>query len=350
MGRLRILVALAMLSCCCRAIAQETAEQTESDEVRQAISRTIPLLEKASAGSADERTCFTCHSQAMPVLALAEARRHGFEIDQDNFQRQIDHTRRHLKRGEKAYLNGKGQGGGVDTAGYALWALEDGDREPDEVTQPVVDWLLQRQHDKGYWKCSSNRPPSEASNFTSTYLAVRALDRFAKDQQAQDVAAAKEQTSKWLAEAEPKDVEDHVFRLLSFDYVDTPAQQTSAATEQLKGWQRTDGGWSQKEDLESDAYATATVMYALHRVGVSRDDDSWRRGVRFLLDAQQEDGSCQHLAERPHWLRLCLPLPDPCGNTIFSPPARRCSNLQPEELLAVMHSVSPLSWPDSSVF
>ncbi len=44
--------------------------------------------------------------------------------------------------------------------------------------------------------------------------------------------------------------------------------------------------------MESDAYATATVLYALRHAGaIDSGDAEWTRAVRFLLDQQLEDGS-----------------------------------------------------------
>lgn len=44
--------------------------------------------------------------------------------------------------------------------------------------------------------------------------------------------------------------------------------------------------------MDSDAYATATVLYALRHAGaIDRGDAKWKRAVRFLLDRQFEDGS-----------------------------------------------------------
>lgn len=44
--------------------------------------------------------------------------------------------------------------------------------------------------------------------------------------------------------------------------------------------------------MDSDAYATATVLYALRRSGaVNTNDSAWKSGIRFLLDRQLEDGS-----------------------------------------------------------
>src|SRR6202008_195258 len=104
--------------------AQEKLPQATS--IREAVDRSLPLLELASAGSANQRTCFTCHSQGLPVFAFVEARRRGIHIDAENLTRQVQHAWSHLERGLKSYEEGNGQGGGVDTAGYALWALDDG--------------------------------------------------------------------------------------------------------------------------------------------------------------------------------------------------------------------------------
>ena len=70
---------------------------------RKAIERSVQLLETTSASTAEQRKCFTCHGQAMPVIALVEARDHGFAVDSTNLQRQLDHTAAHLRRGRKSY-------------------------------------------------------------------------------------------------------------------------------------------------------------------------------------------------------------------------------------------------------
>ncbi len=106
------------------ALGQEI--QADAMELRAAAVRSLATLELASAGSANQRSCFTCHSQALPVFAFAEAQRRGVHISRQNMDRQLRHTYDHLERGLDAYRNGKGQGGGVDTAGYALWTLEEG--------------------------------------------------------------------------------------------------------------------------------------------------------------------------------------------------------------------------------
>ncbi len=276
--------------------SQLAAEELAPSEnaIRSAVTRALPLLERASAGSADQRICFTCHSQALPVFAIVESQRRGFHANAENLKRQIDHTYNHLRRGRKSYEEGKGQGGGVDTAGYALWTLEEGGREPDEVVTMVTDWLLKKQHKDGFWKHSSHRPPSEASSFTTTYLALRALRAFGTDQQSDPIDKANAAAETWLAAAEGKDTEDQVFRLLSLGYVDVDDQVTDAAISRLKQEQRDDGGWAQRPEMDSDAYATATALYALRDAGaIDNKDVVWKRGVAYLLDEQLDDGSWQ---------------------------------------------------------
>ncbi len=272
-------------------LAAEDPSPTENT-IRDSVTRALPLLERASAGSADQRTCFTCHSQALPVFAIVESQRRGFHASAENLKRQIDHTYGHLRRGRKSYEEGKGQGGGVDTAGFALWTLEDGEQKTDEVVTMVTGWLLQKQHKDGYWKTSSNRPPSEASNFTTTYLALRALAAFGTDQQSEPITQANAAAANWLADEEGKDTEDHVFRLLSLGYVDVPDEVNDAAIARLKQAQRDDGGWAQRPDMNSDAYATATALYALREAGaIDNDDSAWKRAAGYLLDQQLDDGS-----------------------------------------------------------
>lgn len=289
--RIAASLVLAMLTLLSDQLAAEESSPSEN-VIRAAVTRALPLLERASAGSADQRTCFTCHSQALPVIAMVESQRRGFHANAENLRRQVNHTFKHLRRGRKSYQEGKGQGGGVDTAGYALWTLEDGQHQSDDVTTMVTDWLLHKQHRDGFWKCSSNRPPSEASNLTTTYLALRALHAYGTEQQGDAIVQAYQAAESWLATAEAPETEDQVFQLLSFGYVDVPDSIRNQAVARLINAQRSDGGWAQRPDLDSDAYATATALYALREAGaIDNDHPVWTRAASYLLDHQLDDGS-----------------------------------------------------------
>lgn len=260
--------------------------------IRESIRTAIPLLERGMAGSANERKCFTCHNQAVPVFALAEARRRGFEIDEQNYQRQLDHTAAHLNRGIKTYLSGKGQGGRVLTAGYALWTLQAGGRRPDETTTAVASFLLDYQNETDHWRHPGSRPPSSGSDFTATYLALSGLIDFGPDERQAEIAARIERAASWILQAQPRDTEDRVFRLLSLPYVDADTSQIEAAVNQLLETQGQDGGWAQLAEMSSDPYATSTALVALlDSGGLSGDHPAVGRGIEYLLNTQLDDGS-----------------------------------------------------------
>src|SRR5438309_8219525 len=147
-------------------------------ELRDAVARALPLIQKGGAGHMHHRTCFACHHQAVPILAMTTARSRGLAVDAAEVQRHLRFIADFLERNRENYLKGRGQGGQADTAGYAPWTLELGGWKADATTAAVVEYLLLYNKDLGYWRTTSNRPPSEATPFTTTYLAVRALQAF----------------------------------------------------------------------------------------------------------------------------------------------------------------------------
>jgi hypothetical protein len=267
------------------------AEAADAAQVSAAIRRAIPLLEQGAAGSAAEKTCFTCHSQALPVLALSEARQRGFQIDENTFQTQLQHTAAHLKRGLAGYKKGRGQGGRVLTAGYALWTLEAGDWKPDEVTSAVVHYLLTYQKDDERWHHGGSRPPSSGSDFATTYVALRALKVFGTEEQLKETDARLAVVSNWLKKTKPKDTEDQVFRFRAMSYLNADEKLIASSRDELIKAQQRDGGWAQKKDMTSDAYATGSVLVALLRESSEESAAVVNRGVNYLLDSQLDDGS-----------------------------------------------------------
>lgn len=260
--------------------------------IKSAIEKSIPLIEKASAGSARERKCFTCHNQAMSVFVLDEAKKRGFAIDEANFQLQIEHTAAHLKRGLKKYQAGKGQGGGPDTASYALWTLELADYKPDEITTAVTGYLLKRNKDKEHWIRNSTRPPSMSSDTNTNYFVIRALNTFGTKEQRSWIEARIKAAQQWLIDLKPNSTEEQVFQLRTLLYLDTEESILKAAIKKLIQTQNADGGWSQLPTMKSDAYATGTVLVALLRSEkVAANHPAITQGIKYLIESQQPDGS-----------------------------------------------------------
>lgn len=266
--------------------------EVDHQRVRAAVGKSLLLLERGSAGSVEKRPCFTCHSQALPVLAITAARDHGFKIDKVNLRRQLDHTAAFLGRGKENYIAGKGQGGRIDTAGYALWTLHAGKHKPDEVTAAVANYVLQTNADTDHWTHSSDRPPTEASDFTTTYVALRGLVAFGTPEQQSRISERREAALQWLLKNETVDTEDRVFQLRALSIAQAEESIQRAFADKLIATQRSDGGWAQKDDMNSDAYATGTVLSSLAEIGhLTTTSRVYQNGLRFLLKSQKVDGS-----------------------------------------------------------
>lgn len=266
------------------------AAQGGAPDRKQALRRAIPLLEKAGAGYIRQRGCFSCHHQAVPVLALVAARDRGFKVDAEALQAQVSHTEADLRGNIAAYRSGQGQGGQVVRAGYALWTLAGAGWKPDDTTAAVTSYIVRRDAARGYWRAAANRPPSEVSDFTSTFLALRSLEAYPSSEAGAEARRAR--AREWLLATPARDTEDRVFRLWALKLAGAPAEEVRKASKELRSAQREDGGWSQNEELASDAYATGSALVALVKAGdLAPSSETYRKGVAFLLKTQLEDGS-----------------------------------------------------------
>jgi hypothetical protein len=291
-----VFIAAAIVAGVCPAAGQQP--DITQPALRGAVEKALPLLMKGAVGHRENRTCFACHQQGPPIFAISAAKERGFAVDADEIGRQMAFIAKFLDGNRENYLHGKGTGGQADTAGYALWTLAAAGYPADETTAAVSEYLLLRHKDKDHWLNSSNRPPSEAGPFTTTYVALYGLASFGTAEQKERIAERTKQVRQWLVESPAKDNEDRVFRLLALQAADAPTSEIGAATKELLARQREDGGWAQLDGgepaaaTESDAYATGSALVALHQAGgLAASDPVYLRGIAYLLKSQQEDGS-----------------------------------------------------------
>ena len=71
----------------------------EDAALRDAVKRSIPVLQKSIAEYPDQRSCFSCHHQTFPIIALATAKKRGFAIDDKVFADAIEFTAKSLGKG-----------------------------------------------------------------------------------------------------------------------------------------------------------------------------------------------------------------------------------------------------------
>ncbi len=225
------------------------------------------------------------------MLAIVTARAAGMEVDDDVLDGQAEFTRESFGDRLADLKAGKNIGGSAMTVGYGLWALELAGSEPDEVTEAMVTFLLKTQKPDGHWTTHGRRPPLEESTVTSTVLAASSLRSFAAPGQREEADRAVARALSWLEDAPEACQEDRNFRLRGLHMLGAPREAVLKAREAVLAAQRDDGGWSQRGEMDSDAYATGQTLALLAASGFPLADPAARRGVAFLLETQEADGS-----------------------------------------------------------
>ncbi len=282
-GLRRVLCATVMLS------AQGWSQTAPPDQVRAAAQKSIALLQKV--GDAWHQDCLSCHHQALPAIALGEARAHGLKVDEKTAQATSARTFAFLSSIDDAGQD-KELIDPAPSEGYALAAAYAAGVEPSLTTAVFARRLANLQRADGHWATFDARPPQSESLFTATAMAARVVSVYMPPELATARRATLDRARAWFVAHEPASTEDATYRLLGLLWTDAPSQQRKAAAAALVKSQRDDGGWAQVAAMQSDAYATGQVLYALSKAGdVPANDAAWQRGLKYLLRTQRPDGA-----------------------------------------------------------
>ena len=117
----------------------------------------------------------------------------------------------------------------------------------------------------------------------------------------------------WLKKQQPSTAEDRSFRLLGLAWGNADQATRRRAAADIIAQQRADGGWGQRSEMATDAYATGLSMYALQASGsASPDDPAMKRGAEKVFSStQRADGSWFVASRSPKFqpvLRRRLPI------------------------------------------
>ena len=259
---------------------------------RAAVEKSLPLLQHADVVFLRTAGCVSCHNNSLTEMTLTAARKNGFSVDEATAQSQLDTIRVYLESWRDRSLQDIGIPGGVDTDSYILAGLAAASYPPDPATDAIARYLKRRQAADGGWRIQTQRPPVESSDFEATAISMRALLAYAPRPKQAEYAAAVRKGAMWLSQAQPRTTEDYVYRLLGLGWAGAGKEAVRQAARELMALQKPDGGWAQLTTLSSDAYATGQALTALAEAGgTAVTDPVYRRGVKFLLSTQLEDGS-----------------------------------------------------------
>ncbi len=266
----------------------EGAETVSQGELRVAIGRALPLIESSAAQTLKARDCFTCHHGAHAAMAQNEAWTRGFRLAKNGLEGQLARAYKEMVEEQPRFKKGFSVSNTADGPGHALWMLQVAGWERDAVTEGAVEFFLGQQQRAGNWETAPARSPTVGSPFTVTFLALRALKYYGKEEQVRESLARAEA---WLLKTPAEDTEDRVYRLRALHLLEKE-EAVEVEVAALKAEQRKDGGWGQMKFLNSDAYATGTVLAALVDTGtVSVVSAEYLRGVAYLVREQKADGS-----------------------------------------------------------
>jgi ankyrin repeat protein len=261
-------------------------------DVREAVEKSVALLQKSNGTFFREGGCFSCHAQNITTVAVAAARAKGVRVD----EAAASEVARGTSLGYTAQVDGLLQRMDPPTVVIpiqSLFALSAERTAPDRITDALVHNIAAQQHADGSWDSFGIvRPPTSGSLATATAFGIRALRDYALPARKAEFDERIARAAKWLIKMEPSTTQDAVMQLLGAKWAGLNAATVDRMAKRVVALQRPDGGWAQTPYLKSDAYATGTALFALKEApAVSSADAAYGKGVAYLLSTQAEDGS-----------------------------------------------------------
>jgi hypothetical protein len=256
--------------------------------VRASVEKSIALLQTSGVQFAKVSGCASCHHQSLPQMALGVARTRGLRVDETAARQQIDAMIGILKSVHEEALANRDRIPDVPiSVSYALLGLAAAQYEPDDTTAAMTRAIAAWQSEDGaFYPLPAMRPPIESNAVAATALSVRALRLYGSHEDARIGRAVD-----WLRAAAPRTTEERAMQLLGLTWGQAQAGDIGKSAKALLADQRPDGGWSQLQALETDAYATGQALVALATAGHAVSSPEFQRGVAFLRRTQFPDGS-----------------------------------------------------------
>jgi squalene-hopene/tetraprenyl-beta-curcumene cyclase len=325
-----------------------------SEQVRQAVDRSLPYLEKEGIAWIQKRNCLSCHQVPFMLWSLGEAQAKGLRPDpkklaewtdwsmNESLAQQIrikltDRNLETLKEGEipaatlaklvpltkkpaakeadfvkelsktlspeelsenqgtllKQAAREKGDGGGLDTMSQLLLAGVYGSKGSQEAAfiSSTRARIVDLQQADGSWKPGGQLGRLSRSEHEGTEVTTMWTVLALSGQPDAPVQASIQRALAFLKNGKlGKTSEWFAVRLLVEKELGTP-EVSGTFLKELLARQNPDGGWAWVPGAPSVAFATGEVLYAVSRSGLSSDDPAIQRARKYLVESQGEDGS-----------------------------------------------------------
>ena len=275
--------------------APRPAEVSVAD-VRRAVERSLPFVEKSSATWRSERKCVTCHQVPFAVWALNEAKSRGVEVDEPKLDDMMSWAFNFCATNAEAST----------TASTTFMVLSQTASTPSAETLKAYTLFektfAKRQKPDGSWREGrqiriegAQREADEVDTMW-TLLAIKSLDRLGDKLPAdtrKGLASERDKGLAFLKGAKPgKRIDWLALRVLIAKEYETPELAKQLLGE-LRAEQNADGGWGYVRGGESYAHTTGECLYCLGEMGFGESDPAVRKAWKHLVNTQQSAGSWQ---------------------------------------------------------
>ena len=258
---------------------------------RAAVEKSLENIQKTNTSSFREGGCVACHAGNITSMAVAAARTRGLRVDEPAAAELARATRLQFAAMTEGLLQ-RQDPPAVEILIQALAALSAEHVNADRAIDAMVSNVAAQQQADGSWGVHGLvRPPTSDGPFSTAAFGIRTLREYTIPARRAEFETRIARASKWLQTAIPVTTEDAVMQLLGAKWAGLNAAAIDKAAKRVRALQGADGGWAQTPYLKSDAYATATALYALREADAGESDAAYKRGAAYLLSTQAADGS-----------------------------------------------------------
>lgn len=286
-----VLQALGVSSAAIPAMGTGEPAVRNGGDVKASVEKSLTLLQKTNGKFISTGGCIGCHAQNLTGMAVSVGRASGAKVD-DNVDAEMTRTTLLFRGGsEQMFLQLIDPPGEMHTTAYSMLQLGASHISSSRSLDGAVLYVAARQREAGNWHYGAGgvpRPPIQDGDFFVTAAGIRILQLYDIPGRKIEFRDRIRRAGIWLNNAQPVSTQDRVMQLLGLRWAGIEAD---SRVRELRTFQRQDGGWAQTRWLQSDAYATGQVLYALHEQGIPASDPSYVRGVVYLRNTQRADGS-----------------------------------------------------------
>lgn len=267
-----------------------------TDDVSVTIDRGLAFLVKDALAWKAKYNCASCHHASLVVWAMQEAMQHGRPVD-EAILAELTKWIAESGNGKTSLPRPEGIPEAFNEKAVHFALALGANPEPDALSREGLARLLSTvkadQTENGSWlSWPETRPPIFGhSDRRATSLAALALLPAAATGDVAAKAAADRAEQFLSSSPDENDPQPIALRLVLCQRLGHSKKKLEPLVARILANQNDDGGWSQTDDMTSDAWATGQALYAIAHAGLRRDNCSIQRAHQFLADSQRDDGS-----------------------------------------------------------